>query len=184
MTDIARRELLELMAAIPLLRARWERSRSAHPPVGLPAIFFTPTELATVRMLADLLVPRDEHSGSATDAGVPDFLDFVLTEWPEHQTPIRGGLAWLDRECVTRFDKTFVNCTDAERTQVLDAIAWPQTAARELSHGVAFFNSFRDLTASGFWTSRMGIKDINYTGNVYVPEWKGCPDEAMKKLGL
>ncbi len=67
---------------------------------------------------------------------------------------------------------------------MLDAIAWPQKAAPEMSHGVAFFNSFRDLTASGFWTSRMGIKDLAYIGNVYVPEWKGCPDEVLKKLGL
>ena len=97
---------------------------------------------------------------------------------------MRGGLAWLDRECLTRFDKTFVMCTAAERTQVLDDIAWPQKAKPELSHGVAFFNSFRDLTASGFFTSRMGFADLQYMGNRYVPEWTGCPDEVTKKLGL
>ena len=96
-----------------------------------------------------------------------------MAEEPERQLAMRGGLAWLDRECVTRFDKTFLNCAAAERTQVLDAIAWPQKAAPELSHGVAFFNSFRDLTASGFWTSRIGMKDIAYMGNVYVP-MDGC----------
>ena len=146
--------------------------------------FFTAHEYATVRMLVDLVIPKDERSGSATEAGVPEFMDFIMGDESGRQLAMRGGLAWLDRECVTRFDKMFVNCTAAERTQVLDDIAWPQTAKPELSHGVAFFNSFRDLTASGFWTTRMGIKDLAYTGNVYVPEWKGCPDEVMKKLGL
>ena len=175
MTDIARRELLELMAAIPLLRARWERSRSAHPPVGLPAIFFTPTELATVRMLADLIVPRDEHSGSATDAGVPDFLDFVLTEWPEHQTPIRGGLAWLDRESTHCFNKPFREVTAGEQTAILDDIAYPARARPEMVAGVDFFNRFRDLVLSGFYSSKEGVKDLGYMGNTFVTEWKGCP---------
>ena len=146
--------------------------------------FFTPHEYATVRMLADIIIPKDERSGSATDAGVPEFMDFIMGDQPGRQLAMRGGLAWLDRECQNRFDKTFITSTEAERTQVLDAIAWPQQATPAMSHGVAFFNSFRDLTASGFWTSKMGIKDLAYMGNVFVPEWKGCPDEVMKKLGL
>ena len=141
--------------------------------------FFNAHEYATVRMLVDIIIPKDERSGSATEAAVPEFMDFIMADEPARQLAMRGGLAWLDRECVTRFDKTFLNCAAPERTQVLDAIAWPQKAAPELSHGVAFFNSFRDLTASGFWTSRIGMKDIAYMGNVYVPEWTGCPDEVM-----
>jgi gluconate 2-dehydrogenase gamma chain len=85
---------------------------------------------------------------------------------------------------VSRHDKMFVSCTDAERTKVLDDISWPSTTVPGLSHGVAFFNMFRDLTASGFWTSKMGIKDLQYIGNTVVPEWKGCPDEVLKKLGV
>jgi gluconate 2-dehydrogenase gamma chain len=146
--------------------------------------FFTRQEYATVNILVDLIIPKDERSGSATAAGVPAFMDFMMIDQPGRQTAMRGGLAWLDRECLTRFDKTFVMCTAAERTQVLDDIAWPQKAKPELSHGVAFFNSFRDLTASGFFTSRMGFADLQYMGNRYVPEWTGCPDEVSKKLGL
>ena len=146
--------------------------------------FFTAHEYATVRMLVDIIIPKDERSGSATDAAVPEFMDFIMGDEPGRQLAMRGGLAWLDRECQNRFDKTFITSTEAERTQVLDAIAWPQQAPPAMSHGVAFFNSFRDLTASGFWTSKMGIKDLAYMGNVFVPEWKGCPDEALKKLGL
>jgi hypothetical protein len=78
----------------------------------------------------------------------------------------------------------FVACTEAERKKLLDDIAWPAKTPTGMSHGVAFFNSFRDLTASGFWTSRMGIKDLQYIGNVFVAEWKGCPDEVLKKLGV
>jgi gluconate 2-dehydrogenase gamma chain len=146
--------------------------------------FFTPHEYATVRMLVDIIIPKDERSGSATDAGVPEFIDFIMGDEPNRQLAMRGGLAWLDRECESRFDKNFIACTGAQRTELLDVIAWPKTAPPNMSHGVAFFNSFRDLTASGFWTTRMGIKDLQYVGNVYVPEWKGCPDEVLKKLGL
>lgn len=146
--------------------------------------FFTPHEYATVRLLVDLIIPKDERSGSATDAGVPEFMDFMMGDQPARQTAMRGGLAWIDRECVTRFDTTFLASTAAERTAVLDDISWPHKARPEFSHGVAFFNSFRDLTASGFWTSRMGIKDLEYLGNVYVPEWTGCPDAVLKKLGV
>ena len=146
--------------------------------------FFNAHEWATIVMLADMVIPKDERSGSATDAGVPEFMDFMMADQPGRQTAMRGGLAWLDRECTNRHDKMFVACTEPERTKVLDDISWPSKAPQGLSHGVAFFNMFRDLTASGFWTSRMGIKDLQYTGNVFVPEWKGCPDEVLKKLGV
>jgi len=146
--------------------------------------FFNAHEWATIGMLANIIIPKDERSGSATDAGVPEFMDFMMVDQPSRQTAMRGGLAWLDRECVNRYDKMFVACTEAERTKVLDDIAWPSKTPPGMSHGVAFFNSFRDLTASGFWTSRMGIKDLQYMGNVFVPEWKGCPDEVLKKLGV
>lgn len=146
--------------------------------------FFTAHEYSTVRVLVDLIIPKDDRSGSATDAGVPEFIDFIMTDSPGRQTAVRGGLAWLDRECTTRFDKTFVACTNAERTAVLDDIAWPQKTRPALSHGVAFFNSFRDLTASGFWSSKMGTDDLVYMGNVVVAEWKGCPETVLQKLGL
>ena len=103
---------------------------------------------------------------------------------PDLQTPIRGGLAWLDHECDDRYGKTFVTCTDAERTALLDDIAWPKKAKREHAAGVACFNSFRDLTASGFFSSKLGVQDLRYIGNTFVAEWKGCPPEALAKLGV
>ena len=155
--------------------------------------FFTPHEWATLRELVDYIIPRDERSGSATDAGVPEYIDFLLadqTPAPRAMAPtagqllVRGGLAWLDRESHRRFGKTFVTCTGGEVKQVLDDIAWPAKARPEMSQGVAFFTRIRDLTAGGFWSSRMGVRDIQYMGNIFVAEWKGCPDEVVQRLGV
>ncbi len=146
--------------------------------------FFTAHEYETVRVLVDLVLPRDARSGSATDAGVPEFMDFMMMDSPSNQTPMRGGLSWLDTECRERFGKPFIECDEQARTAVLDDIAWPAKAPAELSHGVAFFNSFRDLTATGFWSSKMGVEDLRYMGNTAVPEWKGCPEEQLRRLGV
>jgi hypothetical protein len=153
--------------------------------------FFTPHEWATARALADAVIPADERSGSATDALVPEFLDFILDdplaeprEKESLQTRVRGGLAWLDRECRSRFGKGFVSCSPAEQTAVLDDIAWPEKARPEMIPGAAFFSLFRDLVASGFWSSRMGVEDLQYTGNTFVAEWKGCPPDVLAKIGV
>lgn len=153
--------------------------------------FFTAREWATVRVLSDLVIPKDERSGSATDALVPEFVDFILDdplaeprERESLQTRVRGGLAWLDRECRGRFSKGFLECAPGERTAVLDDIAWPEKARPEMGPGAAFFSLFRDLVASGFWSSRMGVEDLRYTGNTFVAEWKGCPAEVLAKIGL
>ena len=145
--------------------------------------FFNGHEWATVTLLADIIIPKDERSGSATDAGVPEFIDFQMTDRPDAQVPIRGGLRWLDAECHSRFEKAFTDCTPAQRTEVLDAIAYPKKTTPELSQGAAFFTRFRDLVATGFWTSKMGIADLKYLGN--VPNvWNGCPDECLTHLGV
>ena len=146
--------------------------------------FFTPHEWDTVRVLVDLIIPRDERSGSATEAGVPEFMDFMMTDRPDGQTPMRGGLAWLDNESLERNSKTFLEATAQQRTAILDDIAWPKKAKPEMSQGVAFFNMFRDLTASGFWSSKIGVADLDYRGNTFVADWTGCPPEALQKLGV
>jgi hypothetical protein len=146
--------------------------------------FFTPHEHDTVTMLGDMIIPKDEHSGSASDAGAPEFMDYILVEYPDGQTAIRGGLAWLDAECERRFGKVFVECGEPQRKQVLDDIAWPAKARPEMSQGVAFFNRFRDFTASAFFSSKMGTEDLKYIGNTPLPAWDGCPPEALQKLGV
>jgi len=146
--------------------------------------FFNDHEWQTVRTLVDLILPADERSGSATDAGVPEFMDFIMSDSPDRQTAMRGGLAWIDTECRERFGHSFLESAEVERAQLLDAIAWPERARPEMAAGVAFFNRFRDLTAAGFWSSRMGVDDLQYTGNTVVPQWTGCPPEALTKLGV
>ena len=187
-----RREAVSAMAMAALTAAfKWtpaEARRVAllvrETPAPFAPSFFTPHEWETVRLLADLIIPRDERSGSATDAGVPEFMDFMMMDRPDGQTPMRGGLAWLDNECYERSGKTFVASTAAERTAVLDDIAWPKRAKPDMSQGVEFFNMFRDLTASGFWSSKMGVTDLGYQGNTFVADWKGCPDASLRKLGV
>ena len=171
MGNMQRREMVRLLAAAPLAAAfDWtpqevERARGAvlatRKAAGAGAQFepqfFTAHEYETVRILVDLILPRDERSGSATDAGVPEFMDFIVADQPGRQTAMRGGLAWIDVQCKRRFGSPFVECAVEQRTELLDDLAWPERARPELSHGFPFFTSFRDLTASGFWVSRMGV---------------------------
>lgn len=195
-TDLTRRQALQALGAAAaagagvfacapadLDRAAREAAKAKAAGAFTPR-FFTPGELATATLLADLLLPRDERSGSASDAGVPEFLDYVLAEEMTDPVRIRGGLGWLDRECQDRFGHRFTACTDPERAAVLDDIAWPAKARPEHSQGVAFFNAFRDLVASGFWSSKVGVEDLGYQGNVVVTEWQGCPEEQLRKLGV
>lgn len=194
MSDLSRREALQLLGGIPLVAAGLSPAsvRRAAESVrevraggaGFTPKFFTAHELATAGILADLVIPRDERSGGATDAGVPEFMDFILDENPDMRTAFRGGLTWMDAESRRRFRKDFVDISESERRQILDDIAFPKKARPEHSHGVAFFNRFRDLTASGFFSSRMGVQDLQYQGNEFVMEWKGCPPEALAKLGV
>ena len=149
--------------------------------------FFTPHERETATVLVDYIIPRDARSGSATDAGVPAWMDAFLAD-PDTEDPfrlaIRGGLAWLDAETTRRAGLTFVRATDPVRRAILDDIAYPKRARPEMSQGVAFFNRFRDFTASGFFSSKIGQEDLRYMGNVAVPVWNGCPPAALAKLGV
>ncbi len=188
-----RRDALQALAGIPLLAAGLTphdvaraagAARTALAAGDFTPAFFTPHEYATVRMLAELVIPRDGRSGGAIDAGVPEFMDFILSENEGSRTAIRGGLAWLDTEARERNGQEFIDLADAGRRAILDDIAWPKTARPEMSQGVAFFNRFRDLTASGFFSSELGVKDLQYQGNQFVMEWQGCPPEALQKLGV
>ncbi|PAU93929.1 transcriptional initiation protein Tat [Aliifodinibius salipaludis] len=145
--------------------------------------FFTDHEFETVRQLANMVIPADEHSGNAEDAGVPEFIDFMMLDRPENQTPMRGGLSWLDVQCQKMFEDRFINCSDQQKRKILDKIAYPDSAKPEMQAGVNFFNQFRDLVATGFWSSKMGIRDIGYRGNQPY-NWQGCSDEALEHLDL
>lgn len=145
--------------------------------------FFTDHERDTVEVLVDLIIPADETSGSATKAGVPGFIEFMMKDLPSMQTPTRGGLMWLDGQCRQRFGEPFVDCSESERKEVLDEIAYPDEARDDMQFGVRFFNRMRDLTATGFFTSEMGIEDLDYKGN-RANIWDGVPQHVLDNHGL
>jgi hypothetical protein len=215
-TPVSRRAALKVIGAVPIAGALvggaafaqqgvpqspTQRPRQTHeapqqpaqgPETNPPANqakrhFFTAAEWRTVGVLSDDIIPRDGRSGSATDAGVPAFIDFQLSvpeTSDEQRLAIRGGLAWLNRESRSRFRKSYAALNAAQRHQILDDIAWPAKAKPEFSHGVAFFSHFRDLVGMGFFSSAMGWRDLQYIGNVFNPNWQGCPEPAMQKLGV
>ena len=142
--------------------------------------FFTTEEMATITILADIIIPKDAVSGSASDAKVPEFIEFIVKDMPNHQIPLKGGLRWLDMQCLTRYTKAFKDCTQQQQIEMVDMIAYPKKAKPEMSQGVEFFKLMRNLTATGFYTSEIGVADIGYAGNK-VTQWNGVPDEVLKQ---
>ena|SRR5882724_4278019 len=145
--------------------------------------FFNQHEMATIAVLADIIIPKDEISGSATDAKVPEFIEFIAKDEPEHQVPVRGGLRWLDMQALNRFNNEFKSCTPQQQLEIVNDIAYPFKAKPGLEQGVAFFSKIRDLTAIGFFTSKMGIQDLGYKGNS-PGKWEGVPADVIKQYGL
>ncbi|MGB4770476.1 MAG: gluconate 2-dehydrogenase subunit 3 family protein [Chitinophagaceae bacterium] len=145
--------------------------------------FFTEHEMATIAVLADIIIPKDEVSGSATDAKVPEFIEFIVKDMPSHQVPMRGGLRWLDLQSSKMFGKAFKDCSAEDQIKLVDEIAYPNKAKKEMAQGVAFFSLMRNLTASGFYTTKIGVDDIGYKGNT-PNQWKGVPDDVLKQYNL
>ena len=145
--------------------------------------FFDDHEMKTISILADIIIPKDEVSGSATDAKVPEFIEFIVKDMPRHQLPMRGGLKWLDLQCLKHYAKPFSDCASQQQMEMVDNIAWPEKAKPEMQQGVAFFNLMRDLTATGFFTSEIGVKDIGYSGN-RPNQWDGIPQEVLDQYGV
>ena len=145
--------------------------------------FFTEHELATITVLADIIIPKDEVSGSASEAKVPEFIEFIVKDMPTHQVPMKGGLRWLDMQCLKRYEKSFKDCSHQQQIELVDMIAYPKKANPEMSQGVKFFSLMRDLTASGFYTSEIGVKDLGYAGNK-VNQWNGVPDDVLQQYKL
>jgi len=146
-------------------------------------IFFTAAEMATITILADIIMPKDEISGSASDAKVADFIEFIVKDMPEHQIPIRGGLRWLEMQSLNRFDNSFAAISEKQRLEIVDEIAYPEKAKANMQQGVSFFNLMRNLTVTGFYTSEIGVKDIGYAGN-RPNQWNGVPADVLKQYNM
>ncbi|MBO9672910.1 MAG: gluconate 2-dehydrogenase subunit 3 family protein [Sphingobacteriaceae bacterium] len=161
-------------------REQWELDRDKN---LKSETFFTKHEMATITVLADIIIPKDEVSGSASDAKVPEFIEFIVKDIPEHKVPMRGGLKWLDVYSFNKFQKPFVEASADQQISIVDEIAYPKKARPEMQPGVTFFNRMRNLTASGFYTTEMGVKDIGYVGNA-PNQWAGVPADVLKQYGM
>ena len=149
---------------------------------------FTPHNFQTLRKLADLIIPADEHSPSATSIGIVDFIDeWVSAPYPECQRDrpiVLAGFSWLDAEAGRRHGKGFAELAGAQQTGMCDEICDAARAAPAQREAAHFFARYRDLTAGGFYSSPVGRKDLGYIGNVPLARFEGPPRELLKKLNL
>jgi hypothetical protein len=149
---------------------------------------FSAPQRRTVAALCDVVLPADEVSPSASGVGVTDFMDeWVSAPYPANVTDralIVGGLAWLDAESARRFGSGFADATDAQRVSLCESIAYDAPATGDPKPGSAFFKRFRNLTAAGFYTTPIGMKDLGYVGNVVLARFDGPPADLIAKMGL
>ena len=159
------------------------KEEAAHYKEETSYTFFTPEEMSTITVLGDIIIPKDDVSGSASDAKVPGFIEFIVKDMPQHQVPMRGGLRWLDMQCFKKYNNAFTGCTNQQKIEMVDAIAFPKKATAAMKPGVAFFNLMRNLTATGFYTSEIGGKDVGYMGNT-PNQWNGVPADVLKQYNM
>jgi hypothetical protein len=191
--NVSRRDIFHILGSVPIAAAAATSAVAAEPhahmghggtapsqPPPFERKVFNDQQWKTVHVLGDLIIPADDRSGSASQAGVPEFLDDWLAFRSQQdgnerlQAQILGGLTWLDRESNQLFNQDFANASAAQQKQLLDRIAYPDRAAKNDRPWVDFFSEFRDLTVSGFFSSKMGVADLPYLGNTVVVDWKGC----------
>jgi hypothetical protein len=196
-TTVKRRDVLKVMGAAPaaalvtispgMAQVVHNHAAAAAAPAATPykAKVLNPHQWRTIELLSDIIIPADQRSGSATQAGVPDFIDDWLDFRGGHlRDQILGGLTWLDMESNRLFGSDFVSAGATQQKQILDRIAYPKKAAPADANAVAFFNDLRDLVVAGFFSSKMGVADLGYMGNTMVAEWNGCPPNVLAKLGF
>jgi gluconate 2-dehydrogenase gamma chain len=192
MAGISRRDVLKnlaigaaggsVMQVIPVEAAALahqmvHKEKAAAPSGNYAPKYFSAHEYATLLLLCDTIIPKDEKSGGAVEAGASEFIDLLTSENKDYQLEFGGGLMWLDNFCLDRFEKTFADANPDQRKEVLDLIAYRKNALADpsLSQGVAFFSRLRDMTCDGFYSSKIGIADLEYIGNTALAVWPGCP---------
>jgi len=190
-SSVSRRDLFTIIGSVPALATvavAAETHAAHHPAAAAPAgnkgpyqrKVFDDHQWRTVQVLCDIIIPPDDRSGSASQAGVPEFLDDWIAFRSEQdlnqnlQAQILGGLMWLDRESTRLFQKNFADAAPEQQKQILDRIAYPKKIAKDDHPWAMFFSEFRSLTVSGFFSSKVGVADLPYLGNTAVAEWKGC----------
>jgi len=153
------------------------KEKAAAPAGAYTPKYFSAAQYATLTFLCNAIIPKDEKSGGAVEAGAPEFIDLLASENPEFQLKLGGGFFWLDGACTDRYGKVFMDCAAEQKKEILDLIAFRKNGKKDpsLSQGVAFFAFLRNLTCDGFYTSKIGIADLQYMGNTALREFPGCP---------
>lgn len=192
MSGISRRDILRNIAvgaaggsvlhmipaqAAELAHALVQKEKASSPDRSYKPRYFPAHQYQTLLVLCDTIIPKDETSGGAVEAGAPEFIDLLTSENEEYQGTFGGGLMWLDNFCVDHYEHAFLECSAAQQKEVLDLIAYRKNAKSnpELSQGIAFFAKLRNMTCDGFYTSKIGIEDLKYIGNTALAEFPGCP---------
>jgi len=138
--------------------------------------FFPAHQYATLRNLCQTIIPPDDHSGGAIEAGAPEFIDLLTSENTDYQLTLGGGLMLLDSTCADRYGKAYLDCAPAQQKEILDLIAYSANGVKDprLIQGTNFFALLRKMTCDGFFTSEIGIKDLQYIGNTFRRDFPGC----------
>lgn len=177
----------EAQEAIELRSSDYGRTEKekAHDEELFAKQFFTAHEMDSLKVLCALILPANEKYGSATDAGSPDFIEFMAKDYPPFQLSLRGGLMTLNHNANKAYGASFIELTSEQQHEMLEAIAYPdlEVPSSERPAQVQFFSLLRNLTLTGYYTSEMGIKDLGYKGN--MPNvWDGVPQEVLDKHGV
>lgn len=145
--------------------------------------FFNEHELLTIAVLCDIILPKSDQYNSATEADTVAFIEFIAKDIKEHQIPLRGGLMWLDSFSNKLYNKEFITCSVEEQFNICDQIAYPERTEPDLIQGEVFFTRMRNLTLTGYYTSKTGMKELGYKGN--TPNvWDGVPNHILKRHGF
>jgi len=154
-----------------------QKEKAASPAGKYAPKFFPAHRYQTLLLLCDAILPKDEVSGGAVEAGAPEFIDLLTSENEEYQSILGGGLMWLDNFCTDRYEHPFLSCALEQQKEVLDLIAYRKNADNDatLSQGIAFFAKLRSMTCDGFYTSKIGTEDLKYIGNTALATFPGCP---------
>ena len=154
-----------------------QAEKAGSPDAPYKPKFFSDHQYKTLQALCQTIIPPDERSGGAIEAGAPEFIDLLTSESAEYKLKLGGGMMWLDSTCTDRFGKLYLACTPEQQKQMLDLIAYRRNAKSDpsLGPGIEFFSFLRNLTADGYFTSEIGIKDLGYVGNKYLKDFPGCP---------
>src|SRR6266404_4836773 len=193
MSEVSRRDLVRIAITATAAASTAQAQQHIHNPAAAAKPVttgpfkpkaFNEHEYRTIQRLAELIVPADEVSPSALEAGAPEFIDLLSSNNPELAAIYTGGIAWLDRQMQRRYAGDFLSARPEQQTGMLDLIAYRKNDSPELGPGIRFFDWVRRMVVDAFYTSKVGIKDIGYLGNKGMTRFevpKEVIDYALKR---